>query len=255
MTGRLDGKVAVITGSGGSIGRAACLRFAREGARLVGCDSHSSSALETVKLVEAGGGVMHSLHEDCDLTRSADAQSVVDLALSVYGRIDILYNNAAMAYFNWFSDLTFDEFRRTQSEEVDLVFHLCKAAWPHLIAQRSGSIINTSSVSGMICYEVLPGLAHSTAKSAILGLTRHLAMEGAQFGVRANAVSPGLIKTQQTESFLSDPVWGGKMRNKIMLERVGEPEDVAAVALFLASDDAAWVTGINLPVDGGTTAW
>lgn len=101
----------------------------------------------------------------------------------------------------------------------------------------------------------MPGLAHSTAKAGVLGMTRHLAMEGAPHGIRVNAVSPGLIRTNQSQALLDDPAWADAMRGKIMLGRVGAPEDVAAAAAFLASDDAAWITGTDLAVDGGTMAW
>ena len=252
--GRFTDQVVVVTGSGGSIGRAACHRFAGEGAIVIGCDVHAHSAAATLEAVRAEGGAMHSLHP-CDLSDPAGAQAVIDFALSSAGRIDVLYNNAALAHFAWFADMDFALFQRTMRDELDLVFHTCKAVWPHFVAQGRGVIVNTASVSGMICYEVVPGLAHSTAKAGILGMTRHLAMEGAAHNIRVNALSPGLVQTNQTEALMGDAAWWGAMRAKIMLGRAGQPEDIAAAAAFLASADAAWITGANLPVDGGTTAW
>ncbi|MGL6044627.1 MAG: SDR family NAD(P)-dependent oxidoreductase, partial [Sandaracinobacteroides sp.] len=240
--------------SGGSIGRAACLRFAAEGALVVGCDRNAAAALETVQAVEANGGRMVSL-QPCDLTEPGAARALVDFAIDRAGRVDILYNNAAMAHFAWFADMDFAQFQQTMRDEVDLVFHACKAVWPHFVAQRHGVILNTASVSGMICYEVVPGLAHSTAKAGILGMTRHLAMEGARHNIRVNALSPGLVETNQSAELMADPAWWGKMQARIMLGRAGAPADIAAAAAFLASSDAAWITGANLPVDGGTTAW
>jgi NAD(P)-dependent dehydrogenase (short-subunit alcohol dehydrogenase family) len=254
MVGRLQDKVAIITGSGGSIGRAACLAFAREGASIVGCDVVTANAQETVALVNAAGGSMISV-EPCDLTDPGACDLLVEAALCLNGQIDILYNNAAMAHFAWFDEMSLELFRRTMAEEVELVFNLCKAVWPTFVAQNAGVIVNTASVSGLICYEVVPGLAHSTAKAGILGMTRHLAMEGARHNIRVNAISPGLVETQQSAALLSDRDWAGKMQAKIMLGRVGRPEDVASAAVFLASDEASWITGANLPVDGGTTAW
>lgn len=254
MAHRYAGKTVIITGSGGSIGRAACLRFASEGAVVIGCDLDVANAEATVAAVGAAGGVMHSLHP-CDLTDPENCAALIAFALTHSAGIDLLYNNAAMAHFEWFEDMSFEMFDQTMRDEVELVFHLCKAIWPHFIAQGHGVIVNTASVSGMICYSVVPGLAHSTAKAGILGMTRHLAMEGAKHSIRVNAVSPGLIETNQSAALLSEPEWSERMRSKIMLSRIGRPEDVAAAAAFLGSDDASWITGANLPVDGGTTAW
>jgi len=254
MLPRFSGKVVIVTGSGGSIGRAACMRFASEGATVVGCDIDAARAAETVQAVEVAGGQMLSLHP-CDLAASHAAAELVTFAIAEAGGIDILYNNAALAHFAWFEDMDFALFRQTMRDEVDLVFHACKAVWPHFVSRQHGVIVNTASVSGMICYRVVPGLAHSTAKAGILGMTRHLAMEGAKHNIRVNAISPGLVQTNQTAELMGDPEWWGAMRDKIMLGRAGSPDDVAAAAAFLASEDAAWVTGVNLPVDGGTTAW
>lgn len=254
MNGRLHGRVAIITGTGGSIGHAAALRFAREGARVVGVDRDAAAAERTLQSVRGAGGEMVSL-QPCDLTTPDGAAALVAFSLDAYGRIDVLFNNAAFAHFAWFDSMTHDLFRATLRDELDIVFHATRAAWPHLVAAGAGAIVNTASVSGMIPYEVLPGLAHSTAKGGLLAMTRHLAMEGAPHNVRANAISPGLIETNQTRALLDDADWWRGMRAKLMLKRVGQPEDVASAAAFLASDDARWITGVNLPVDGGTTAW
>tara|TARA_R110002110_G_scaffold413729_1_gene641560 strand:+ start:41192 stop:41956 length:765 start_codon:yes stop_codon:yes gene_type:complete len=254
MDKRLEGKVAVITGSGGSIGRAACLAFCASGAKVVGSDINSETARATLDLVEAAGGEMISV-DPCDLAEAIQAERLIAKAVDTYGHIDILYNNGAMAYFDWFADMSFDTFSQTMRDELDIVFQVTKAAWPYLIENGSGSVINTGSVSGMICYRVVPGLAHSAAKAGVIGMTRHLAMEGAPHNIRANTLSPGLIETNQTQAFMEDKDWWEPMREKIMLGRIGKPAEVALAAVFLASDDSSFVTGANIPVDGGTTAW
>lgn len=252
-SGRLAGKVCMITGTGGSMGRAAALMFAREGALVVGCDINVQSGEGTVRAVRDEGGQMVSLHP-CDLTDAAACQAVVDLALGKFGKIDVLYNNAAMAYFGWIEDLSDELWRRNMDEEVNLVWLLTKAVWPHLKA-RGGAIVNTASVSGHQTFRALPGIAHSTAKGAILGMTRHLALEGRHHGIRANSISPGVILTKQTEPLLQDPDWSSAMLGNIMLGRLGAPEEVASVALFLASDEASYVTGTDIIVDGGVCIW
>jgi NAD(P)-dependent dehydrogenase (short-subunit alcohol dehydrogenase family) len=133
MTNRLAEKVCIITGTGGGMGREAALIFAREGALVVGCGLYVEDAEATVADVRAAGGTMVSI-QPCDLTKAADCQALVDFAVRTYGRIDVLFNNAAMAYFNWIEDISDEEWDRSRRSEVDLVFYLTRAAWPHLRA-------------------------------------------------------------------------------------------------------------------------
>lgn len=250
---RLQNKVCVITGTGGSIGRASALRFAAEGALVVGCDVNSEGAQETVDLVRAAGGQMVSLHP-VDLTTMAGSQTLVDFALAEHGRIDVLFNNAALAHFNWIEDITEDEWRSNTRDEVDLVFFLTKCAWPHLKA-TGGTIVNTASLTGWRVFKTLGGLAHATAKMGIVGMTKQLAMEGREHGMRANSISPGVIETSQTREQLKDVEWTEYMLGKLLVGRIGKPEEVANVALFLASDESSFVTGVDIKVDGGMAVW
>ena len=151
-------------------------------------------------------------------------------------------------------DVNVESAMETMAQEVHLVFLLTKAAWPAL-AKQGGSIINTASVSARLGFKVLPGIAHAAAKGAILSMTRHMAMEGRTVGIRANSISPGLIETNQTRPLLNDPGWSEPMLGKIMLGRVGRPEEIANAALFFASDESSYATGADLLVDGGMTAW
>jgi NAD(P)-dependent dehydrogenase (short-subunit alcohol dehydrogenase family) len=235
------------------MGREAALTFAQEGALVVGCGLYADDAQATVDAVRAAGGTMVSLHP-CDLTRPADCGTLVDLAVRTFGRIDVLFNNAAMAYFNWIEDISDDEWDRNRREEVDLVFYLTRAAWPHLKASR-GVIVNTASLTALMSFKNLGSLAHTTAKAGITGMTRQLAMEGRDHGIRANSISPGVIETNQTREQLNNPEWAGYMLGKTLLGRLGRPEEVANVALFLASDDSSYVTGVDIVVDGGMKVW
>jgi NAD(P)-dependent dehydrogenase (short-subunit alcohol dehydrogenase family) len=253
MAPRLSGKVCIITGTGGSMGREAALAFAREGALVVGCDLSVESAEATVELVRREGGTMESL-QPCRLNTPADCKALVDFAARKFGRIDVLFNNAAMAYFNWLEDISDEEWDRNRRDEVDLVFYLTRAAWPHL-KNSHGVVVNTASLTALMSFKNLGSLAHTTAKAGIIGMTRQLAMEGRTFGIRANSISPGIIETNQTREQLKDPEWASYMLGKTLLGRLGRPQEVANVALFLASNESSYVTGVDIVVDGGMKVW
>jgi meso-butanediol dehydrogenase / (S,S)-butanediol dehydrogenase / diacetyl reductase len=227
---RLAGKVCFITGTAGGQGAAAAALFAAEGATVVGCD---------IKL------------DGIDLADPAQAAGWIERGVSEHGRIDVLYNNASATRVGPFADVTLDDWRFVLRNELDLIFTVTKAAWPHLQASR-GLIINTASVSAWRGAAFTEQAAHGAAKGGVLAITRHLAASGAPHGIRANSISPGLIVTPQIAEFLADPdhpMHG--LRESHPLERLGEPEDVARVALFLASDDAAYLNAIDIVVDGG----
>jgi NAD(P)-dependent dehydrogenase (short-subunit alcohol dehydrogenase family) len=253
MTRRLENKVCIITGAGGGIGSASAVRFAREGALIVGCDIDPEGAQRTVEQVRSTGGAMVSLHP-CDLTNAKQCKSLVDFAIAEFGRIDVLFNNAGKVYFNWIEQLSHEEWTQTIDHELNLVFLLTQAAWPEL-SKRGGAIVNTASTSGWITFKNLGGLAHCAAKAGVIAMTRQLAMEGRKYNIRANSISPGVVESPATRERFQDPVWRAQMTEKVMRGSPGRPEEIANVALFLASDESSFVNAADIIADGGMTAW
>ncbi|WP_182887360.1 SDR family NAD(P)-dependent oxidoreductase [Microbispora sp. H10885] len=253
--GTLDGKVVLITGTAGGQGRAASLVFAREGAKVVGCDIQVDANNETVELVRRAGGDMTGV-APVDLTDPEQARRLVDEAVAAYGGLDVVYNNAAMPRFGPMPGFSVEDWRATIAGELDIPFFVSKFAWPYLVRRGGGVIINVASMAGTIAGEVPPMVAHSAANAGVIGMTRQFALEGARHGIRAVAISPGPVLTPASDRDLGDDQAArDAITRKTLLKRFARPEEIVELAAFVASDRAAYITGANYAADGGATAW
>lgn len=258
MSGRLAGKVALITGTAGGQGRAAAELFAAEGACVVGCDVKAGDSEETVRLVTKAGGKMVS--RVVDLGDEAEVRSWIDFAVDTYGDFDILYNNASAVRYGKIDQFTTEDWHWLIRNELDLVYYATKYAHPVLKRRGGGSIINTASAAGVIGSNFaghIHQFAHSMTKGGVIAMSRTWAAEFAPDHIRVNSISPGLIETPAFAVF-PDKEMLKKMVSDIMdlqlVKRVGQPMDIAYCALYLASGEASYVTGQNFCVDGGLTA-
>ena len=249
---RLAGKIVFITGIGGGMGRQAALTFAKEGAKVVGCDLYEEPANETVELVRKAGGEITSFG-GVNLSDAEATKQWIEDALDVYGGCNILYNNASTPKFGDVDELSIEDWDFVMDNELNLVFYACKAIWPHF-KKNGGVILNIGSIAGTRGVEFMSQNAHGTAKAGVINLTQQLAAEGGKYGIRAVCVSPGFTVTPSTAWLVeSGPKPFKDNIARIPLGRVGQPSDIVNAALFLASDEASWITGINLVVDGGGT--
>src|ERR1700690_1728445 len=253
LSDRVAGKVALVTGLGSGIGRGCSLMFARHGAKVMSCDIDQRGAEEGLELARREGLAVESI-QPCDLTRPADARRVVDATIARFGGIDILVNAAAWGAFAPIEQMDFvDGWRKTLAGELDVVFLLCQAAWPHLVARGGGSIINFASANAHVTLPGSAAIAHCAGKGGVLAMTRQLAAEGAPHQIRANTISSALVVTGATRSVLEQPEFLKNVMAKSMLKRLGQPEDIAWWAVYLASDESPWVTAADFCIDGGAT--
>ncbi len=256
---RLEGKVALITGAASGNGRAIALRYAAEGASVVCADITSEAVVgsweestPTHELIVEQGGNAAFAH--CDVTNGDDVIAAVELAVAQFGSLDITVANAGISPKAYtLRDEPWDDYKRVQAVNQDGMWWTCREASRQMVLQdRGGRIINLASVAGL--KGIQTGLHYNMSKGAVVQLTRTLAVELAPHMITVNAICPGYVKTAMTRDHWDDPARLERLHASTPMPRLGEVTDIAGAAFFLASDDAAWVTGVMLPVDGGFAA-
>ncbi|PPQ30077.1 SDR family NAD(P)-dependent oxidoreductase [Rhodopila globiformis] len=260
MTNRLQDKIAIVFGAGSvgpgwGNGKATATLFAREGAHVVCVDNNPAAAEETVGIIAGESGSASAAV--CDVTQSDQVKAVVDAVIARHGRIDVLHNNVGYATMGGPIELSEAEWHRSFDLNVTGAFLTCKHVLPHMLARRSGAIVNVSSIAA-IRWTGYPYAAYYAAKAAVNNFTMGLALQYAAEGIRVNAIMPGLMNTplihQQISGQYKDAEEMIRARDAACpMGRMGTAWDVAKAALFLASDEAAYITGVSLPVDGGLT--
>jgi len=250
---RLQDKVALITGAGSGIGREAALRFAQEGAKIIVADVNDTGGEETVSLVQKAGGEAAYVH--ADVSQGADAAKMVEFAEAQFGKLDILFNNAGISHIDDDDAVHTEEtvWDLTMAINVRGVFLGCKYGIPALRRAGGGSIINTASFVAILG-AATPQLAYTSSKGAVLAMTRELAAIHARENIRVNALCPGPLRTELLMKFLNTEERRQRRLVHIPMGRFGEAKEIANAALFLASDEASFVTGSTFLVDGGITA-
>ncbi|MEK7854235.1 MAG: glucose 1-dehydrogenase [candidate division NC10 bacterium] len=251
---RLRGKVAFITGAGMGQGREAAVLFAREGARIIVADINEAAAKQTVALVEEAGGEALAVRGDVGV--EADVERMIGEGVRRFTGLHVLYNNAGVLWKERdrsVLETTEANWDRVLAINLKGPFFVCKHGIPHLIRSGGGSVINVGSVSALCGFTVAQD-AYTSAKGALISLTKSLAIQFAKQNVRCNIIHPGIIETPMQAPYLADPAKRKAFEETIPLGRVAHPREIAAVALFLASDESSYITGAEIIADGGFTA-
>jgi NAD(P)-dependent dehydrogenase (short-subunit alcohol dehydrogenase family) len=253
MSGRLHGKVALITGAGSGIGRETSLLFAAEGASVLAVDLNEEAVAETVSLVEAAGGA--ALAQRADVSSAEDSEAMVAAVEERFGRLDVMFNNAGIMHSADDDAVSTEEMIWDLTMDINAkgVFLGCKYGIPALRRAGGGSIINTASFVALLG-AATPQVAYTASKGAVLAMTRELAVVHARESIRVNALCPGPLRTELLMKFLDTEEKKQRRLVHIPMGRFGEAAEMAKAALFLASDDSSYVTGTEFVVDGGITA-
>lgn len=238
----LEGKVAIVTGGSSGIGKAIVERYAWEGAEVVVADVDEEKGREVAE--ETGSDFIQ-----CDVSEWEEVENLVEETVERHGKLDVMVNNAGIGAVEGIEDMDVEDYKQIRSINLDGVTYGCKAAAPHL-KETEGAIINMSSIYGLVGDK--GSTAYNIAKGGVVNMTRSVANDLAEHNVRVNSICPGFVETPMTEGLGEE--FEAHIENMTPLERMAEPEEISSVAAFLASDEASYITGANIPVDGGWTS-
>jgi len=252
---RISGKVALVTGGGTGIGRACAVLFAREGARVAVIGRRRQPLDETVHEIANSGS--EALAATCDVTDGKSVEAAIAKMVETFGRLDIVVNNAGAVIVATIENTSEEDWGRMLAANLTSTFLISRAALPSLRRSGGGSIVNIGSILGLVARK--QRAAYCAAKAGVTGLTRAMALDHAHENIRVNCICPSLVETELgLQSILKAPDPEAERKSRVAafpLGRMGKPEDVAQMALYLASDEASWITGVALPLDGGLTAY
>ena len=249
----LTKQVGIVTGGGQGLGKVFSLAFAEAGADITVAELNPDTGLQTVKEIQAMG--RSALYVETDVTNRLSVEAMVEKTVERFGRLDFIMNNAGIVKWCPAEDVTEKDWRAVIDVNLNGLFYCCQAAARQMIRQKSGRIINIASMSGYIVNRPQPQASYNASKAAVIHLTRSLAAEWAQHNIRVNAIAPGYMDTAMTHKAFEDPAYGPIWTDGIPMRRPGRPEELAPLAVFLASEASSYVTGSTILIDGGYTAW
>jgi NAD(P)-dependent dehydrogenase (short-subunit alcohol dehydrogenase family) len=245
----LSGQVGIVTGGGRGLGWAFCEAFAEAGADLVIAEINPETGARSAEHIRSMG--REAMFVQTDVRKKDEVEAMVARTLDRFGKVDFLMNNAGIALWRPAEDMTREEWQNLMDVNLNGLFYCCQAVAKPMISRQSGRIINIASMSGVIVNTPQPQAAYNTSKAAVIHLTKSLAVEWAQYGIRVNAIAPGYMATPMAQPFFEDPQVGGIWMNLTPMKRPGQPQELGPLAVFLASQASSFVTGATILIDGG----